>query len=96
MPDETRIVVLVLFPITSRPPRARDLEPLVELRRLADDLQAEGIRLIPCLSGPSWHNPFLPLDMQKFEELLERRRHDWSFFRRLNRRHFWIGSCRRK
>ncbi len=81
MPDDTRIAVLVLFTVPPRQPRGTDLESLMELRRLAYDLDTEGIRLIPFPPGPPWDYPYrFPRDIDEFEELLERGRFDWSEF----------------
>jgi len=49
----------------------------MELRRLAEDMRTEGIRLIPFPLGPLWYHPFFPFEIDEFEELLERGRFDW-------------------
>lgn len=81
MPDATRIVVLIFFPVRHRPPRPLDLESLMEVRRLADELRPDGIRLVPLPPWPSpWYPPFLPVDLGDFEEWLARGGPDWREF----------------
>ncbi len=80
MPTDTRIAVLVLFPVSRRQARLVDPESLMELRQLADDLRTEGIRLIPWPLGWPWGYPFPFPDIDDFEEWLEIEmvRPDWD------------------